>query len=277
MNRLFRFVSLPFFVLALLFCCSDAHGLSEIGKVNENFSYRYLKHEGANLKGEIINISPFVQKNVSIEIDGYDFMENKLWTTMVRINYLNPNQSIKIDKFVGQYGKRTANLKFKVSGDTSGATDKRKSLAHTSAWGCTVEITGTGSQMSDFFILREGVNKFNYEYDGKSNFVVILYKASGALEELVANEIGGVKGSKGVNIGDERKYYINVEADKGGKWFIKVDLPLKTSAEQEEKEIIYMPRSKVKEKKPPSHEKILKDKYKIWTDEEGVVHVEEAR
>jgi len=263
MNRLIRFVSLPFFLFALLLCYSDAHGLSEIGKVNENFSYRYLKHEGTNLKGEIINISPFVQKNVSIEIDGYDFMENKLWSTTVHINHLNPNQSIKYDKYVGQYEKRTASLKFKVRGDTSGATDKRKSLAHTSAWGCNVEISGTGPQMSDFFTLREGVNKFNYEYEGTGYFSVKLYKSSGDYEGLVASEIDKIKGSKGINVGDERKYYINVDADKEGKWFIKVDLPLKTSAEQEKKEIHYIPQPSKTVRKTPTPEKVLKEKYKI--------------
>lgn len=276
MNQKVALVSLLCFFTFFNFA-SEALGFSEIGKFNDNFSYRYLKQENSYLSGEITNISSYLQRDVTIDVDGFDFLNRQLWSTTIHIDLLSPNCSTKFNNYIGQYDKRTAELKFKVSGDTSGPNEERNNLAHTSAYGCFVEISGVGPQMSDFFVLRKGVNKFTYEYDGKHYFGVKLYRDSGNYKDLVASEIGGIKGSKGVSINDKGQYYLNVEADKDGKWFIKVELPLKSMVGSEEENIFYMPQSKIKEKKIPCPEKTVNDKFKIWTDEKGVIHIEENR
>lgn len=265
-------IFLPVIYIFLFF--SSALGFSEIGKFNDNFSYRHLKIKGPYLSGEVTNISSVVQKNVTIGIDGFDFMNRQLWTTTVYVGVLSPNKSMSINEYIGSQKERTAKLKFKVTGDEplpsegrSSAPEKRRpsfvgihAPAQTSGNGYLLQISGVGPQMSDFFTLCRGVNKFSYKYSGKSNYIITLYRESGEYKELVANDVGQIMGSKGVNIETEGRFYVNVNTDSQDEWSIKIERP----CFRDEKDAV-------------NYEKTLNEKYKMWTDKDGVVHIEECR
>jgi hypothetical protein len=60
--------------------------------------------------------------------------------------------------------------------------------------------TGSGCDVSSFFVLPEGLSTFSMTHNGDSNFIVKLFSADGAAEELLANEIGTYSGKKAVGV-----------------------------------------------------------------------------
>lgn len=62
--------------------------------------------------------------------------------------------------------------------------------------------------------------RFAFRHTGRANFVVWLMDGSGQKQELIANEIGAVSGSKAVGVARSGSYLLGVDAD--GPWTVTV-------------------------------------------------------
>lgn len=83
-------------------------------------------------------------------------------------------------------------------------------------------LTGTGQTASESFVIAGGMTVFHLEHSGSSNFAVWLLDAQGEKKDLLANEIGSFKGSKGIGL-TAGSYLLDVKAD--GPWSVRVEQP----------------------------------------------------
>lgn len=98
-------------------------------------------------------------------------------------------------------------------------------------------FSGKGDDVTKAFELHEGVAIFEFEHDGSSNFIVLLYSAeTGEREDLLANEVGRYQGKTIVAVQDSSystiksgKYQLDVQAD--GNWRMTFEQPKEVSGE----------------------------------------------
>ena len=76
--------------------------------------------------------------------------------------------------------------------------------------------------------LTEGLHRFSYQHNGRSNFVVMLYAADGARVDLLVNEIGAVQGTQALPVqrgaifgATPGVHVLVIQAD--GAWTAKVE------------------------------------------------------
>lgn len=86
-----------------------------------------------------------------------------------------------------------------------------------------LRFTGHGQQVSETFMLTEGLVIFRMTHDGSSNFAVVLLDDKGKWIELLVNKIGKFDGAKAVGIKRAGKYLLDIQAD--GNWTISVEQP----------------------------------------------------
>lgn len=91
-----------------------------------------------------------------------------------------------------------------------------------------IELSGTGQQASEKFVLEEGLSVFKMTHSGGSNFAIELLDGSGDTIELLVNEIGSFQGSKAVRIDDDGEFIMDISAN--GPWTVKIDQPRPKSA-----------------------------------------------
>jgi hypothetical protein len=82
------------------------------------------------------------------------------------------------------------------------------------------DLSGFGNKATNIFRLKAGLVRVTYSHNGKSNFGVWLLDDNGTKVELIANEIGVVKGSHAFGIEVEGNYLFDVTAD--GHWAITI-------------------------------------------------------
>lgn len=116
----------------------------------------------------------------------------------------------------------------------TGATDTGAATEDSSAEGSEpapqprsiepIKFSGSGKKATDAFEVEGGVTIFRMEHTGgSSNFAVqLLDGSSGELKELLANEIGGFKGSKLVGL-EAGSYVLDIEADSN--WAVTIEQP----------------------------------------------------
>jgi hypothetical protein len=83
------------------------------------------------------------------------------------------------------------------------------------------KFTGKGQQVSPMFSLSSGLAIFRMTHDGRANFAIFLYDASGRRLDLLVNEIGPFDGSKAVRIGNAGIYILDITAD--GNWTVNIE------------------------------------------------------
>jgi hypothetical protein len=86
-----------------------------------------------------------------------------------------------------------------------------------------LHFSGTGSQHTQQFHLGSGLVQASYSHSGKANFIVSLLDSQGKLVEIIANEIGGVQGSKAFGVDAAGQYILSVDAD--GAWTVALTPP----------------------------------------------------
>ena len=100
----------------------------------------------------------------------------------------------------------------------------------------TVTFSGRGDDITEKFVLEEGITVFTLTHDGSSNFVVKLLDEIGSTQELLVNEIGSFDGS--MAIGVEEQSFISakpgahiLEISADGDWTAVVEQPRPATAE----------------------------------------------
>ncbi len=83
-----------------------------------------------------------------------------------------------------------------------------------------VSLSGTGQQVTSFFLLDTGAATFNMTHDGWTDFNVWLLDRDGAQVERIASTYGIYNGSNVVNITRGGIYLLDVQAD--GQWTVDV-------------------------------------------------------
>lgn len=87
-----------------------------------------------------------------------------------------------------------------------------------------IELSGTGSQATDFFELEQGLMVVDMAHQGQSNFVVTLLNEQGQeVAFALGNAIGTVEVSNATRIPKTGRYILDVESD--GPWQITVRQP----------------------------------------------------
>jgi predicted small lipoprotein YifL len=100
----------------------------------------------------------------------------------------------------------------------------------------TVTCNGRGDDITEKFVLEEGITVFTLTHDGSSNFIVELLDKSGSMQELLVNEIGSFDGSVAIGV-DERAFLsaepgahiLEISAD--GDWTAVIEQPRPATAE----------------------------------------------
>ena len=83
-----------------------------------------------------------------------------------------------------------------------------------------VSFSGVGQQVSQFFLLKPGLTRFEMVHDGTRNFAIWLLDETGNNVDLLVNEIGVFDGSKAIGIKREGIYCLGIGAD--GNWQINI-------------------------------------------------------
>lgn len=81
-------------------------------------------------------------------------------------------------------------------------------------------ISGRGNKATELFYLSEGLIRFESEYNGERNFIILLMDDQGRKISLVVNEIGSVQGSKAIRIEKAGMYLMYITAD--GTWKVTI-------------------------------------------------------
>ena len=77
--------------------------------------------------------------------------------------------------------------------------------------------TFTGSK-TQVISLKEGLNEFNIEYTGNSNFNAAVLYLDGVLLDSLATSKGQYKGITGVVAPESRNYILSVQCGDNGQW-----------------------------------------------------------
>jgi hypothetical protein len=88
------------------------------------------------------------------------------------------------------------------------------------AYSVPTSFSGSGQQVTDFFILKNGVTTFNMTHDGWMDFNVWLFASNGTKVERLASSYGPYDGSITVNITNGGIYLLDVQAD--GHWNVAI-------------------------------------------------------
>lgn len=84
-----------------------------------------------------------------------------------------------------------------------------------------LQLSGSGQQATDFFVLADGLHRFTLTHDGTRHFGVMLLDAQGHLIDLIANDIGPFNGSKAAGVRRSGAYLLNISAD--GNWTVSIE------------------------------------------------------
>lgn len=82
---------------------------------------------------------------------------------------------------------------------------------------------GRGQKVTDPFVLNPGLSRFQFDHNGRRNFIVWLIDASGNRVALLVNASGRFNGSNALGIKFRGQYLLNVQAD--GNWMVHVQQP----------------------------------------------------
>lgn len=259
------------FLFAFLFLVpSSSSAFYRNGLIDGNFGYESLEiSKKGYLTGYIINRSSDSYSSLSFTVSGRHAASSTInWDTYISIGSLKPGEKYPFSKYIRRGHRNTYKIIFKKhSGfveDNRTDSSRRKSESqyqrtkggvYTNEQLTSVRISGEGSQMSQAFTLKKGLNVFKYEHKGDGHFSVTLLDKQGEYENLIANDIGHFSGSKGINIQRKYKYIVNIKADPGAEWFITVDLPESRTSTP----------AFTRKEKP----------LKITEDENGVIHIKQ--
>ncbi|MDY3304441.1 MAG: S-layer homology domain-containing protein [Clostridia bacterium] len=83
----------------------------------------------------------------------------------------------------------------------------------------TANLSGNGDCVSPFFELPKGAQVVKLNYDGDSNFIVVVYDNTGRRYSSLANEIGSYSGETIFNYGDPSKKFC-IEVVANGEWSV---------------------------------------------------------
>jgi len=91
-----------------------------------------------------------------------------------------------------------------------------------------INLSGTGQQASQKFILEKGLSIFRITHSGQSHFGIWLLDENGNNVELLVNKIGTFNGAKAVSINKKGTHILDISAD--GQWTVKIEQPRPTIA-----------------------------------------------
>ena len=84
-----------------------------------------------------------------------------------------------------------------------------------------IELSGTGQQASQKFILENGLSIFKMTHSGTSNFSITLMDSDGQRVGLLVNEIGKFDGAKAIEIVQKGEFVLDISAN--GEWTVKIE------------------------------------------------------
>jgi hypothetical protein len=206
--------------------------IMSFGDIDKELAYESLKYEKNILSGTIINKSKEFKKDSRIKFEAYDSNKNKLWDTVVRVEFLPSEGRVSFKRTI-TYQKIdtpltiTASNASQRSNPRQSETSKSNSDDHfyQSATRLPINFSGSGKKMSDLFELRKGALKVAYDHQGTGYFGVFLNDENGARKKVLANEVGKTRGSQGFEIPYTGKFYINVDASNNSNWSLQLDRP----------------------------------------------------
>lgn len=87
-----------------------------------------------------------------------------------------------------------------------------------------IELSGSGTKVSDSFALTEGIAIVTANHNGDENFIVKLLDTNSDSTNYLFNQIGDYEGKTALNISKSSDYVLDVDAD--GSWSFTIEQPI---------------------------------------------------
>jgi hypothetical protein len=226
--------------------------IHSLGKIDENFSYENLAYDRGYLSGTMLNKSSSIQKDIRIKFEAYDVLDKMIWDVIVRIDFIKAGGSFNFKQIISYQNIETPlklkainlNAKRNVNKDSNPEDATVDDYSYQSSKRLPILFSGNGNKMSELFHLEKGILKVTFDHKGKGLGTVYLKDRNGKNLEMIINEIGNFRGSKGFNVPYTGKYFLNVEADQNTNWSLLIEKPTEFSVSGSQEEGISIKRGK---------------------------------